>query len=766
PWWDQMIREQAAYFRLAGQQRAANLMIDRASANPEWMARFMTRVEGPIKGVGAAEDLVPFQEVGGRRLIRKLVDEAPEDVTGQLSLEAPPRQSGSARGMRESGSATGDEIFKGAERRAISGLQRRAQDIVHTGERRSGGVGRRAGEEGFDIARLEAGVKPSGPAFTPPDELQGLGKPRQVSEFWQIEDDVLWRDIERMGPMGQNLVASFIGLPAQVLRTSATSSFEFLTKNPIRDLTFAFVNSGVNPMAFTRGMASILKQDDAYVTWLQAGGSRAALTGQARNDIAQATRLIDQGKMSALSNVVAHPLEAMFKLSEFLENSTRVGAFNAEFGRLMKEGLLDPTEAALTAAKFSREASVDFGMAGSYAWMSNFRITTAFFNAALQGTDQIVRSMARDPIGTSTRMFAAITVPSVALYMINRKDPEYRELPPWERDLFWHVKRGTGVIGQALGDDPGPEDDLWIRIPKPFEPGLLAGTMVEKFLESIDERDPLALDEQSGEVLRQVLAGYLPIPTAVVPLLENMGNQDAITGRPIIPRGLEDVDPSLQRNKATSAVSIALANFINGDDISEGKISPLHIDNVVNGYAGGLGMTLWRDAGNILIRGTRRMRGEASAMGPAPARDFLQMSPGLRGLVSNYPFGSRSVEEMYDLAERARVASRTASYLKNSLAVQDYAEWVEKHASLIAVEPITRRALEQLGALRDQRNLVDEAQDMDPEAKRLAIYQIDQGMMKQAAAIVKALKAQGIRPQGQATLLGRAAETLISSPGL
>ncbi len=710
PWWDQMVREQAAYFRLSGQQKAANLMIERGAANPEYLARFFTRIEGTPAGLGRGNEAIPFQKIGegkgARRIIRRLVDETPDltDVGGQ-------------RTVQESLELTG------------------------------------VADEG----------------------IRGAGTKNQVSEFWQINDDVLWRDIERMGPMGQHQVASFLGLPAQILRTSATSSFEFLTKNPIRDLAFAFVNSGVNPMAFVSGMAEILGlggRGGRYEIWLQAGGARAALTSQARNEIAQAVRLIDQGKMKAIGNVVAHPLEAMFKVSEFLENSTRVGSFNQRFGQLVKEGKLSHTDAALEAAKFSREASVDFGMAGSYAWMNNFRITTAFFNASLQGTDQMVRSAIRDPLGVSTRMFAAITVPSVALYMINRGDPDFDRLPPWEKMIFWHIKRGTGegffgkaggLVGKLLGDDPGPEDDLWIRIPKPFEPGMLAGTLVEKFLESIDEEDPRLLDEQAGIIQRQILSGFIPMPTFMTPLLENMANEDAVTGRPIVPRGQEDVDEEFQRNRGTSAVSIALANFINGDEVvDEGKVSPLMIDNMVNGYAGGLGMTIWRDAGNIIANSMRRTRPSYSAHGAAPAKDFLQKMPGLRGMVSTFPYGSGPVEQAYDVGERSRKASRTAGMLRSSLQIDDYIDWVETHGILAELDDINRDNLDALTRMRDQRNLVYDAPGMDPNEKRAIIYQLDQAMMQRAEIVVQAMIDMGVRPKGRPSLLGRIITPIIN----
>jgi len=288
---------------------------------------------------------------------------------------------------------------------------------------------------------------------------------------------------------------------------------------------------------------------------------------------------------------------------------------------------------------------------------------------------------------------------------------------------------------------------------------------VEKFLEAIDEEDPQALDESADDIFKQALAGFVPLPTAVVPMLENLGNMDSVTGRPIIPRGLEDIDETFQRNRGTSAVSIAIAEFVNGDEVSqEGKVSPLMIDNMVNGWAGGLGMTLYRDGGNILSRAMRSMRGPDDAHGPAPARDALQVIPGLRGMISTFPFGSRSVEEAYDLAERARVASRTESSLYNSLAVEDYVEWIERHAELGAIEPVTRGIIEDLSKFRDDKRLLMNA-DMDPEEKRKQLYILDRGMLETSRELVRVMKNMGIRPQGRPTLIGKAVSRFINPGG-
>jgi hypothetical protein len=88
---------------------------------------------------------------------------------------------------------------------------------------------------------------------------------------------------------------------------------------------------------------------------------------------------------------------------------------------------------------------------------------TAFFNAGVQGTARLAEVF--EPIPSAPRARAtAITVPSLALWAINRNDPTYRELPDWERNTYWHIPLGRGA-GHS-----------WARVPKPFSLGRCSRT--------------------------------------------------------------------------------------------------------------------------------------------------------------------------------------------------------------------------------------------------------------------------------------------------
>jgi hypothetical protein len=58
-------------------------------------------------------------------------------------------------------------------------------------------------------------------------------------------------------------------------------------------------------------------------------------------------------------------------------------------------------------------------------------------------------------------MMAAITLPSILLYLSNREDPRWQEIPRWQKDLFWIVFT----------------DDHIYRIPKPHSAGIMFGSV-------------------------------------------------------------------------------------------------------------------------------------------------------------------------------------------------------------------------------------------------------------------------------------------------
>src|SRR3990167_116009 len=223
-------------------------------------------------------------------------------------------------------------------------------------------------------------------------------------------------------------------------------------------------------------------------------------------------------------------------LSQLLEQATRLGVFK----RAQQKGL-----SAVEAGFQARESTVDFARIGSNMKEPN-RIM-AFLNASLQGMDKSVRTAASDPAGVAVKGTALITAPSVALYLMNRQDPEYREIPMWQKNLFWIFKVG----------------DNWWRAPKPFGYGQVFGSLPERFLEFADTKGPRALDSLRDSMLQAFspISGEpesMLLPTAIKPIIENFANRSFFTGRPIVPEYKMRLQPAEQYGRYTSPAAKAI----------------------------------------------------------------------------------------------------------------------------------------------------------------------------------------------------------------
>ena len=59
-----------------------------------------------------------------------------------------------------------------------------------------------------------------------------------------------------------------------------------------------------------------------------------------------------------------------------------------------------------------------------------------FFNATIQGGDKLVRAWRDDPKGMTIKSTLFITLPTIALWYLNKDNTAYQELPQWEKIHF------------------------------------------------------------------------------------------------------------------------------------------------------------------------------------------------------------------------------------------------------------------------------------------------------------------------------------------
>ncbi len=503
-----------------------------------------------------------------------------------------------------------------------------------------------------------------------------------------------------------NLFVKIIAIPAKTLRAGAILSPDFMARNAIRDqLTAGLLSkSGYYPVFdFVRGAMSLIKKDEHFGNWLKAGGANSAMVSVDRQylkehlfNLSKETGLMERGW-----NVVKSPLEGLRVASELIENATRLGEFKrAARGATDKQSLQE-------AAFSSREVTLDFARIG--ANMRAINMISAFTNVQIQGLDRVVRGFGDNPIGMSAKIGAGITLPSMLLWWANHDDERWTEIPRWQKDLFWIVMTKDHVY----------------RIPKPFELGVIFGSLPERAMEQYFTDHPNALAD-FGESLIGALTPNLT-PQIAQPLIEQFSGTSLFTGAPLVPYRMESLLPEYQYTEYTTELAKAIGSLIGAvpgveyaalkdeqtviGGTARALSTPILIENYTRAWTGGLGSYALQLADKAL-----RVAGAL----PSPVKPAWTVAdiPVVKAFVVRHP--SASAQSIRDFFENYKVAeSRFKTF--NLLVEQGDARaigLVEKHAdSLVQLSDIRQVLTDSAKLVR----MIHDNPDISADEKRQLI---------------------------------------------
>lgn len=438
------------------------------------------------------------------------------------------------------------------------------------------------------------------------------------------------------------MIAKILGFPTRVLRAGATLSPEFAIRNPIRDQWTAMVNSryGYKPgYDALRGMFSAINADDAFWKWQASGGAQSFLVSMDRN-ISDLLHAPPANYWQKYGEYIKNPLKVFQDVSVGLEEPTRVGLFK----RASQSGASD-----LEAGFESREGTVDFARRG--AKMRAINSIYAFFNARLQGVDKTIRAFKANP-GKATLAAAPLTAASILLYLNNRSEPDFKEIPQWQKDLFWLFK----VKGK------------WIRIPK-GDVGLIFGSTAEHVMDWMDNNEPGKMASFAYDTLSNISPvdfnnGGL-LPNFVRPIVENVANYNYFLKRSIVSEGRQRLLPEYQFSQFDSEAAKQIGKLL--------KVSPSKVSNLILGYTGGMGRL-----------GLQAIDKAGQAVGALQKPPETEMGPenvpGVKGFFMTPPSGSssQSVADFYDNWESIQQAFNTIKQNPDDMdkISKDHPEWV------------------------------------------------------------------------------------------
>jgi len=341
---------------------------------------------------------------------------------------------------------------------------------------------------------------------------------------------------------------------------------------------------------------------------------------------------------------------------------------------------------------------------------------SAFWNANMQGLRKLMEEHRRHPVRTVTRAMLGITLPSIGLWFINKDDERIQRLPQWQRDLFWCIN---------LARITGNPDSSIITIPKPFELGMIYGSLPERILDYVYRDDPQAIEDLAKNIGTGILP--IPFPTIALPFVETKANYSFFMNRPIIPRALQQVEPQYQSYEWTPEFIKEIGALT--------KQSPLIIDNYLYGWTGGLGRTATYLMDKLLQK--KEIVKEKKTALPTTLADI----PGLRGFVAREPIGigSDPVNDLFDLYNKVSIIQNTYKLIEKEGNSQKIKEYALAHKQELAIVKNLQPYMFQFGDLLGKRRQILTA-NWTPEIKARMIRDLDTDITVLAEGLLRKIK--------------------------
>ncbi|HEK5866248.1 TPA: hypothetical protein U5E10_001603 [Yersinia enterocolitica] len=515
----------------------------------------------------------------------------------------------------------------------------------------------------------------------------------------QVNDPELYRaftmiDLERSN-------STFMKAARQakkVLTVSTTSMPDFIIRNFMRDSihSWAINKDGFKPVtASWAGFKKALRTDDSLVDMMFAGATFGggysnvydpASTAKMIRSVLRRKGYNDSQMQEFESSIVRNSKEVMGKveqglhqyknLSEAAENANRLATYEAA----IKSGK------SKAQAAFESRDLMDFSMMGASNIMINLSDMLPFFNARMQGLSKLGRAIKENPREVLKRG-GMITAASLALMALNWDDKRYEELQDWDKDTYWHAWIG----------------DQHIRFPKPFEIGLMFGTLPERFVRALGGKDSAAkFGKLVAHNFMETMA-FNPIPQVAMPIAEAYVNYDFFKGGPIENMADSNLMAGARYNDQTSLLMREVGEATN--------MSPKMLDHIVMGYTGSLGGYVM-GATNLLMRNLKDY-GETPAM-------RLDEMPVIKSFFrgSDPAKSTQFTEDFYRMMTEANQINSTINSFRKQGRGDDANELIEENRGKLSQRQGLTATQKQVKALNAQIEMMRRDRILTADQKR------------------------------------------------
>ena len=495
-----------------------------------------------------------------------------------------------------------------------------------------------------------------------------------------IVDDPLIYESLTVEPAGgvEREVAKILGFPSRFLREMVTREPGFVIANMLRDSLSAFVTSGSSfvPIAdtiagYAEGMEKLERTGVVggydYKNDPENIGEYAGKILQKRN------KNVDQRGL--LSKFFIGAWDLLGQATTRSDAATRNAVYNDVLARTGNEA----------EASYQAMEVLNFGRRGSSPVMRLVTATIPFLNARIQGLDVLARAgtgkssanrdLSRSQAAMSFIARGSLIAASTAIYYTMVSDDEqYKEQTEEIKDNYWLIPTPSGVP---------------VRIPIPFEVGLIFKTLPERIIDSYNEGTTAREAQQS---IGRAVFGTLGVqfPQAVTPIMEAYMNYDLYTGRPVTPVFIESsLPPELQELASTTEVAKNMAKVLG--------ISPIKLDHLMKGYGGTIGSYILGMA-DYGLRGSF-LQGDNRAV---LAGTDVSQYPIIRRFFAS-EFGAGNKEDFYEMWDYIKRTENAAKLLQDQGRFDELESFLVNKKQFIGLRKQLQPTASALADLRKQR---------------------------------------------------------------
>ena len=513
-----------------------------------------------------------------------------------------------------------------------------------------------------------------------------------------VPADILVKGMEGI-PTQMPVAMRLMGMPATFLRKAVTASPLYAAKQLFRDSLAAPILVGADFMPVTGALRQLGKSTTKDVLERRGITGGQIFTGTSE-DLSRILHDIASDKVGwkqALGKLEAINMEA--------DATTR----RAQYNSYINQGLSE-----MEATLMSLE-SMNFNKRGASPSIHTANSLIPFFNAQIQSLNVLYKAMTgKMPFNEKLKiqkklllrggMLAAGTLAYAGMM---QDDEAYKNATPDQKYGNWFI-RIPGV------DEP-------VRLPIPFEIGYIFKALPEALYNSmVNEHGKEEAVKAFGGILKQLIPGgsSYGIPQAMRPAIEAGLGKSFYTGRDILSAHEQQLLPEDQFRENTSEVAKSVGRAAG--------ISPIIIDQLVQGYTGAMGLAFVQAVGT----------GITKREGPEAAVKRLSDMPVVGSAFQPNDAGA-IISRVYDRMLEFKKVEKSVDDLMNRGYKAEAMDLLNKRGTEYAMSEVADYYTSTIRDLTAYENAI-RASNISPEEKRAQLTKIRQMKSQFAASVEKA----------------------------